>query len=68
MNLERASEDFKRTWEMEVNMEVADKEARIENAIAPTSPSTPVYARGSDDQYENGEPYSGYKLRIIYAP
>lgn len=45
----RSSEDFKRTWEMEVNMETADKEARIENAISPVSPSTPVYARGAEE-------------------
>ncbi|MEJ7617178.1 MAG: twin-arginine translocase TatA/TatE family subunit [Pyrinomonadaceae bacterium] len=53
----RASEDFKRTWQMEVNMETADKEARIENAISPASPSTPVYARNSADQDESGDSY-----------
>jgi len=29
----RASEDFKRTWEREVEMEMADKDARIERAL-----------------------------------
>lgn len=31
----RASEDFKRTWEKEVEMESADTDARIERAIMP---------------------------------
>ncbi|MGB9177943.1 MAG: Sec-independent protein translocase protein TatB [Pyrinomonadaceae bacterium] len=31
----RASEDFKRTWDQEVSMEDADKNARIERAMLP---------------------------------
>lgn len=54
----RASEDFKRTWEMEVNMETSDKEARIEHAMTPASPSTPVYARNSAEQDESGYSYT----------
>src|ERR1700750_1776488 len=33
----RASEDFKRTWEREIEMESATKDARIEGAILPPS-------------------------------
>lgn len=32
-DFKRASEDFKRTWEREVEMEMADKDARIERAL-----------------------------------
>lgn len=46
----RASEDFKRTWETEVNVEKSTIEARVENALSPAAPSAPVYARGSHDE------------------
>lgn len=62
----RSSEDFKRTWEMEVNMETADKEARIENAIAPVSPSTPVYARGSAAEEETSDSDTNYNYESAY--
>jgi TatA/E family protein of Tat protein translocase len=57
----RASEDFKRTWEAEVNIEESTKQARIENTILPDGPATPVYARGSHDGLadEDGIPASG---------
>jgi sec-independent protein translocase protein TatB len=35
----RTSEDFKRTWEREVEMESADKDARIEQAMLPAENS-----------------------------
>jgi Tat protein translocase TatB subunit len=35
----RASEDFKRTWEKEVEMDSADKDARIERAMLPAENS-----------------------------
>lgn len=62
----RSSEDFKRTWEMEVNMDAADKEARIEQAISPASPSTPVYARGSEEQTDNSD--ANYNYTSPYEP
>lgn len=59
----RASEDFKRTWEMEVSMEQSTKEARIEQAIAAPpeveAPSSTTYARGSDVD-ENGDYHNDY--------
>ena len=57
----RASEDFKRTWEAEVNIEESTKQARVENAILPDGPATPVYPRGSHDGIadEDGIPAPG---------
>lgn len=46
----RASEDFKRTWEQEVSMEDADKNARIERAMLPPEENSimaPTVARSS---------------------
>jgi Tat protein translocase TatB subunit len=46
----RASEDFKRTWEREVEMESAETDARLERAILPAENSIlePTVGRGSD--------------------
>lgn len=45
----RASEDFKRTWEREVDMESADKDARLQQAMLPAENSIlgPTVGRGA---------------------
>jgi sec-independent protein translocase protein TatB len=45
----RASEDFKRTWEREVDMESADTDARLQQAMLPAENSIlgPTVGRGA---------------------
>jgi TatA/E family protein of Tat protein translocase len=56
-DFKRASEDFKRTWEREVDLEGADRETEISRAMLPeeTSPEKPTVARKvnapAEDQY-----------------
>jgi Sec-independent protein secretion pathway components len=52
----RASEDFKRTWEREVEMEMADKDARIERALPSPQESESILdatvGRSSSNNFE----------------
>ena len=52
----RASEDFKRTWEREVEMEMADKDARIERALPSAQESESILdatvGRSSSSSFE----------------
>lgn len=53
----RASEDFKRTWEREVEMDAADQDARIESLMPPAGNSIlePTVGRSSPLPSRSGE-------------